>query len=105
MIVIEMFIYHYHEHTKEFLCKTNALLDPLETRKQRANVYLCPANGTTIPPPYIHEPEKYIITWDEPTYSWKVELKPPPPPPPPPAPPIETILENDVETQTEPVLE
>jgi hypothetical protein len=91
-----MWVYHYNFRTKEYSGTTKARINPLETEKYGSFVYLCPANATLYPPPYVPNPEQYMITWDDEKNYWKVELKS--------APPIETIPENDAETQTEPVL-
>lgn len=46
-----MLIYNYDSITKEYLGHSNADLDPEETKQQGRNVYLIPANATTIEPP------------------------------------------------------
>lgn len=40
------YVYMYDEKTKEYLGKTEALLDPLETQLQQKEIYLLPADAT-----------------------------------------------------------
>ena len=40
------YVYKYDEKTKEYLGKTEALLDPLETQLQQKEIYLLPADAT-----------------------------------------------------------
>ena len=46
-----MEIYHYDPITKEPTKKSTARLDPLETKIQGKDIYLTPANSTTVVPP------------------------------------------------------
>lgn len=41
-----MYLYHYSSKTREFTHKSQARLNPLETKKQKKNIYLKPANAT-----------------------------------------------------------
>jgi len=56
-------IYKYNARTKEYTGVGQGQLDPLETKIQKENIYLVPANATIIAPP---EPEegKVIIFED-----------------------------------------
>ena len=45
-----MIFYTYDEKTKEYTGIQNAFIDPLETKKQGKNIYLKPANSTSIKP-------------------------------------------------------
>lgn len=56
-----MIIYNYHPETLEFIYKTEADLDPLETKLQGINVYLIPANSTDKKPPELSEGETCIF--------------------------------------------
>ena len=42
--------YHYDPTTKEYTHSETASLDPLETKRQRQDIYLLPANATFIEP-------------------------------------------------------
>jgi len=57
-----MLIYNYDSTTKEYIGYSNAELDPEETKQQGRNVYLIPANATTIEPPKAREHE--IIVYE-----------------------------------------
>ena len=57
-----MNVYRYDEKTKEYIGYEQALLDPLETKKQGNNIYLLPANATFTKPPA--EKEGYAIVWN-----------------------------------------
>lgn len=46
-----MIIYNYDEFTKEYTGYSEASLDPAETKAQGQEVYLIPANATTVKPP------------------------------------------------------
>lgn len=46
-----MNVYKYNEQTKEYIRTEEAMLDPLETKKQQKNIYLLPANATFTAPP------------------------------------------------------
>lgn len=48
------YVYKYDEKTKEYLGKTEALLDPLETQLQQKEIYLLPAD-TTFSAPTLQE--------------------------------------------------
>lgn len=56
------YVYKYDEKTKEYLGKAEALLDPLETKKQGTNIYLLPANATFTAPPA--EKEGFARVWN-----------------------------------------
>ena len=45
-----MYLYHYHPITKEYLRKTKAKLDPLESKKRNKKVYLMPQFSTKLVP-------------------------------------------------------
>lgn len=45
-----MDIYQFHPKTREFIRKTKAKLDPLETKKRGEDVYLLPSDATFEPP-------------------------------------------------------
>ena len=45
-----MNVYKYNEQTKEYISTEQAMLDPLETKKQGKNIYLLPANATFTEP-------------------------------------------------------
>lgn len=68
-------------------------LDPRATKEKGEDVYLLPANSTTIEPP--KEKENYNIVWNE---AWEyVEIpKPPTPPEPTPEPTPEEIIEQKI---------
>lgn len=57
-----MNVYKYNEQTKEYISTEEALLDPLETKKQQKNIYLLPANATFTAPPA--EKEGFARVWD-----------------------------------------
>lgn len=46
-----MLIYNYNPITKEYIGSSETSLDPEETKKQHKDVYLIPANATTVKPP------------------------------------------------------
>lgn len=46
-----MDIFNYQPDTGEFVGQSTARIDPLETEAQGQNVYLIPANATTVAPP------------------------------------------------------
>jgi len=48
-----MKIYHFKQDTNEYIGETKARIDPLETTIQGREVYLLPANATTIKPPAV----------------------------------------------------
>ena len=56
-----MNVYKYDEKTKEYIGTEEALLDPLETKKQQKNIYLLPANATFTAPPA--EKEGFARVW------------------------------------------
>ena len=57
-----MNVYKYNEDTKEYISTETALLDPLETKKQKKNIYLLPANATFTAPPA--EKEGFAHVWN-----------------------------------------
>ena len=57
-----MNVYKYNEQTKEYISTEQAMLDPLETKKQGKNIYLLPANATFTAPT---EPQDgYVNVWN-----------------------------------------
>lgn len=56
-----MNVYKYNEQTKEYIRTEEAMLDPLETKKQQKNIYLLPANATFTAPPA--EKEGFARVW------------------------------------------
>jgi len=46
-----MKLYHYRRETGEYTGESEARLDTLETKKQKREIYLIPADATPIPPP------------------------------------------------------
>lgn len=60
------YVYKYDEKTKEYLSKTEALLDPLETQLQQKEIYLLPADATFIAPAL---QEGYVSVFKE--GAWK----------------------------------
>lgn len=60
------YIYKYDEKTKEYLGKTEALLDPLETQLQQKEIYLLPANATFVAPT---TQEGYVSVFKEDTWE------------------------------------
>lgn len=60
-----MIIYQYNKLTGEFLHKREANLDPLETEKQRKNIYLMPASTTIKKPPLVGENQVGIFIDDK----------------------------------------
>ena len=61
-----MLIYNYDSITKEYTGYEEASLDPAETQKQGKEVYLIPANATTVKPPKArdHEIIVYHDGWE-----------------------------------------
>lgn len=57
-----MNVYRYDETTKEYIGFEEALLDPLETKKQGKNIYLLPANATFTTPQEVAE--GYVNVWN-----------------------------------------
>ena len=57
-----MKIYCFEQDTKEYIGAEDALLDPLETKKQRKNVYLIPANAVLEEPPAAVEGKAIIYS-------------------------------------------
>ena len=56
-----MDIYQFHPKTREFVRKTKAKLDPLETKKRGEDVYLLPSDATFEPPLDAGENEVCIL--------------------------------------------
>ena len=56
-----MKIYLYDEKTKEYLSDGNAQLDPLETQKAEEDVFIMPANSTTVKPA---QKDGYAAVWN-----------------------------------------
>ncbi len=59
-------IYFYDQDTHEYLGQDNAFLDPLETKRQRKEIYLLPANATFELP--LEEKEGYARIFQK---SWQ----------------------------------
>ena len=57
-----MKIYNFDEITKEYIGAEDALLDPLETKKQGKEVYLIPANAVLEEPPAAVEGKAVIYS-------------------------------------------
>jgi hypothetical protein len=57
-----MLVYKFHPETKEYLYAVEAYIDPLETKKQKKDIYLLPANATFIQP--LDYKEQYAIVWN-----------------------------------------
>lgn len=87
-----MWVYHFHYETKEYTCKSQAYINPLESQKRGMPVYLTPALATLYPPPIVDDLTRFKIIWLEDENCWKVEERPPPPPPPPT--PLEPVAEE-----------
>lgn len=64
-----MKIYHYDGDTFEYLCASDAELDPAELAINHKKVYLIPANATKMKPPKTGNYE--VALWDE--TNWKTE--------------------------------
>ena len=64
-----MKIYNYNRITGEFISKSVANIDPMETEIQGKNVYLIPANATALKPPTTTENEVAIFNGKK----WKIE--------------------------------
>ena len=62
-----MLIYNYHPITKEYLGSSKANSDPLETAKQKKEIFLLPANATFEPSLETGKNEKTIFD-----NGWKV---------------------------------
>lgn len=63
-----MIIYNYDRNTKEFINESVASINPLESEKQKKEVYLIPANSTTKNPPKVKK--KYVLIFDEEKNKW-----------------------------------
>ena len=57
-----MNVYKYNEDTKEYISTEQAMIDPLETKKQGKNIYLLPANATFTAP--TEAQEGYVNVWN-----------------------------------------
>ncbi len=91
-----MKIYHYDRATGIYIGESQARLDPLETAKQKANVYLLPAHATFTAPPIIPEGTQAVFA----SGKWNLEDIPKPPEPvKPPEPTAEEIAAIELETK------
>ena len=59
-----MEIYHYKKDTYEYKGSTVANIDQLETKRQKRNIFLIPANATTLKPP-LSEINKTLVFNEE----------------------------------------
>jgi len=57
-----MDIHHFHPETGEYIGRSVAPLDPLETARAGQPVFLLPANATATPPPDC--PEGQALVWN-----------------------------------------
>lgn len=69
-----MKIYHYDRATGIYIGESQARLDPLETSKQEANVYLLPAHATFTAPPKISDGMQAVFV----SGKWNLEDIPKP---------------------------
>lgn len=65
-----MIAYQYDENTKVYKGEINCQKDPLESKLKGEDVYLLPANSTTIPP--LEEKDGFDIVFDG---EWKYQEK------------------------------
>ena len=56
-----MLVYNYDEITKEYIGYEEASLDPEETKKQKKDIYLIPANATSKKPPTVKKNEVAVF--------------------------------------------
>ena len=63
-------IYLYDEKTKEYMSEGNAQLDPLETQKAEEDVFIMPANSTTVKPA---QKDGYAAVWNG--KKWDLEKR------------------------------
>lgn len=91
-----MKIYHYDRATGIYIGESQARLDPLETLRQKTNVYLLPAYATFTAPPVIPEGKQAAFI----SGKWVLEDIPKPPEPEkPPEPTEEEIKALELETK------
>lgn len=62
-----MNVYKYDNKTKEYIGTIPAMLDPLESKLQKKDIYLLPANATFTAPPELKKGKTYV--WDN--EKWK----------------------------------
>ncbi len=67
-----MLNYNYDPITFEYICATDARIDPLESKVQGKDVYLCPSNATHTEPPLVDVVDKATI-YDPKKDSWHME--------------------------------
>jgi hypothetical protein len=72
-----MRIYHYNRDTKEYICSTEAMLDPLELEINKKEVWMLPANATFEAPPD-NEPGTMVVMAET---GWQIVDIPVPPEP------------------------
>lgn len=91
-----MKIYHYDRDTGILTGESEARLDPLETIKQKKDVYLCPAHASFDAPPDIPKDNRAIFI----SGKWNLEAIPAPPEPEkPPEPTAEEIAAAQFEAK------
>lgn len=73
-----MIVYIY-DNNKKFMGSSQAQLDPLETERKGENVYILPANSTTIAPPA--QKDGYNIIWNGVSWGYQEIPKPKEPDP------------------------
>lgn len=73
-----MIVYIY-DNNKKFMGSSQAQLDPLETERKGENVYILPANSTTIAPPA--QKDGYNIVWNGVSWGYQEIPKPKEPDP------------------------
>lgn len=68
-----MLVYMYN-NDKNFIGSRMAQIDPVQTKKQGKEIYLMPANATTVPP--LASKDGFNIVWNG--LSWEYQEKPKP---------------------------
>lgn len=68
-------IYHYNSQTLEYIGETSAKLDPRETAIQKKDIFLVPANATTVAPPSTGVEEIAVFDLDAETWSKKIDAR------------------------------
>lgn len=91
-----MKIYHYDRETGIYIGESEARIDPLETAKQKKDIYLLPAYATFTAPPVIPEGKQAAFI----SGKWVLEDIPKPPEPEkPPEPTEEEIKALELESK------
>lgn len=85
-----MIAYSFLSETGEYNGPVNRQLDQVRTMREGREIYLMPANSTTVAPPDFDESAERAV-WDG--SAWRVERLPEPLPPSPPGPRQPTDLE------------